>query len=384
MKLKKTIILINFLLAFLTCKKENKNLDNDISYTKNYLSIQWVEDYTNKLVYNDKEKEEINDKIKELVKEGVKLHKIQNFTEAIFNFKLSIDLFPTAEAYFHFGNSLFSLNQLEDSVLVYEISIKIYNNSFKDTLKQPELLFYNLACVYSRLGNINKAYTNLSMAIEHGYNAFNYLEKDPDLINLRKESDWIKNLNSWKKLYNYNEENLIGLIFNQPPRQGNYIILCKNRTLIRISHILGRNPFYGFERGTWELLKNGDLKFIINEVCYPQYIFTKKEKESNDNLYRGASGFYPPGRPDFSNGCISLKNVKDYKNLFYNFFRIPEDFIEKKRVKNFFKPNQEIYNESEYKYKQIPNEPKACELEYHPTNLEDINIEKLLPLDWIN
>ena len=45
---------------------------------------------------------------------------------------------------------------------------------------------YNLACSYSLLGKINQALDALKAAVELGYTDFEYMDKDPDLDNLRK------------------------------------------------------------------------------------------------------------------------------------------------------------------------------------------------------
>lgn len=46
---------------------------------------------------------------------------------------------------------------------------------------------YNLACSYSLLGEIDDAFKTLKQAIMLGYDDFDYLRRDPDLENLRKD-----------------------------------------------------------------------------------------------------------------------------------------------------------------------------------------------------
>ena len=46
-------------------------------------------------------------------------------------------------------------------------------------------VLYNLACSYSLLNEIPKALAAIEKAIECGYHDFGYLERDPDLENLR-------------------------------------------------------------------------------------------------------------------------------------------------------------------------------------------------------
>ncbi|HYG04079.1 MAG TPA: tetratricopeptide repeat protein [Chryseosolibacter sp.] len=50
--------------------------------------------------------------------------------------------------------------------------------------------FYNLACIYSRQGDINKCFENLDKAVSHGFNSRKDLESDPDLAQLKSDSRW--------------------------------------------------------------------------------------------------------------------------------------------------------------------------------------------------
>ena len=47
------------------------------------------------------------------------------------------------------------------------------------------LTWYNLACSYSLLARVDEALDALHRAVEHGYNDLAYLQKDPDLLNVR-------------------------------------------------------------------------------------------------------------------------------------------------------------------------------------------------------
>lgn len=49
------------------------------------------------------------------------------------------------------------------------------------------VVFYNLACSYSLLNQINDAAEALKKAVELGWRDFRWLQKDPDLENLRKD-----------------------------------------------------------------------------------------------------------------------------------------------------------------------------------------------------
>ncbi len=46
---------------------------------------------------------------------------------------------------------------------------------------------YNLACSYALVNAVDKAFRSIKKAIRLGYNNFEHLEHDPDLINLRQD-----------------------------------------------------------------------------------------------------------------------------------------------------------------------------------------------------
>ncbi|HXG62817.1 MAG TPA: hypothetical protein VNO22_15720 [Planctomycetota bacterium] len=49
------------------------------------------------------------------------------------------------------------------------------------------IAFYNLACSYSNLENLDGAFDALKRAFELGYNDYKHLLKDPDLENVRRD-----------------------------------------------------------------------------------------------------------------------------------------------------------------------------------------------------
>ncbi len=50
-----------------------------------------------------------------------------------------------------------------------------------------ETVYYNLACSYSLLEQVNNAFIALKKAIALGYKDFNHLDNDPDLFHLRDD-----------------------------------------------------------------------------------------------------------------------------------------------------------------------------------------------------
>lgn len=51
-----------------------------------------------------------------------------------------------------------------------------------------EMILYNLACSYSLLQEVDKAFGAVKLALECGYDDLNYLEVDDDLEHLRKDA----------------------------------------------------------------------------------------------------------------------------------------------------------------------------------------------------
>ena len=50
------------------------------------------------------------------------------------------------------------------------------------------LVFYNLACSYSLMNHLDEAFSALRRAVRLGYDDARWLNKDPDLENLRRDS----------------------------------------------------------------------------------------------------------------------------------------------------------------------------------------------------
>jgi Flp pilus assembly protein TadD len=60
--------------------------------------------------------------------------------------------------------------------------------------------YYNLACSYSNLEEVDAAFEALHRAFDLGYNDYRHLLRDPDLVNLRKDRRFKTLLNrQWGK-----------------------------------------------------------------------------------------------------------------------------------------------------------------------------------------
>ena len=56
-----------------------------------------------------------------------------------------------------------------------------------ELLPSDSIVYYNLACSHSLLEDIDRSFEALKKAVKLGYSDFNYLSRDPDLTNLRKD-----------------------------------------------------------------------------------------------------------------------------------------------------------------------------------------------------
>ena len=68
----------------------------------------------------------------------------------------------------------------------YEKGLEI-DLRLKQLRRDDPTVHYNLACSYSLLGRIEDALLSLKRAINLGYEDFDYLLRDPDLENLKKD-----------------------------------------------------------------------------------------------------------------------------------------------------------------------------------------------------
>lgn len=61
------------------------------------------------------------------------------------------------------------------------------------------MVFYNLACSYSLLNQMEPGLEALEKALSLGYDEFKFLMSDPDLENLRKEAQFKKLMEQYRK-----------------------------------------------------------------------------------------------------------------------------------------------------------------------------------------
>lgn len=78
------------------------------------------------------------------------------------------------------GNAYTRCGRIEDGLSIDE--------RLCDLLPDNAIAHYNLACSLSLLGRLDRAIEVLERAIELGYRDFDYLERDPDLENVRRDA----------------------------------------------------------------------------------------------------------------------------------------------------------------------------------------------------
>ena len=85
-----------------------------------------------------------------------------------------------------FAQALVALGDLYTKKGFYEKGLTIDK---KLSILRPEdpYVFYNLACSYSLVNNIDQALIAMQLAIACGYNDLDYLQQDRDLENLRRD-----------------------------------------------------------------------------------------------------------------------------------------------------------------------------------------------------
>ncbi|MHB8581145.1 MAG: protein kinase domain-containing protein [Ignavibacteriaceae bacterium] len=88
-----------------------------------------------------------------------------------------------SRAHIFYANSLAELNRPDEAKLEVNKALELSPN---DTL-----MLYNVACLYSRLGEKSKSLEYLKEAISNGYANYDWLKRDPDLNNIHNEPEYL-------------------------------------------------------------------------------------------------------------------------------------------------------------------------------------------------
>ncbi|MGC8976765.1 MAG: tetratricopeptide repeat protein [Candidatus Ratteibacteria bacterium] len=87
----------------------------------------------------------------------------------------------------NFTEVFLQLSRIYDYLKENKKILKI-DEKIAELLPFDPISYYNLACDYSQLGNLEKSLKNLKIAILLGFKNKKYIKKDPDLRNLRKSN----------------------------------------------------------------------------------------------------------------------------------------------------------------------------------------------------
>jgi tetratricopeptide (TPR) repeat protein len=323
---------------------------------KDYLSYKWAKySFNNFWMKNITDQVKSKDEAAKLNAEGFKLYKGKKDKEALSKYEAAIDLYPTGEFYYNYGNSLSNVKRYEDSIKAYEISLKL-------DPPRPELALYNIACAYSLMNKPDNAYKYLASAVERGYNAFEYIKKDSDMANLRKQPDWETKIKSIKAKANYDESALNGIITEEGPRQPEYFYLCKSGIALTVGGYQIDCDGKGFDRGKWKLV-NGDVKISFQEICSPEYIATAAELKAAESqpMFEGQC---PTGKPKF----IGCKNINPKENY-------SDRNLTREDVRAMFTPTSGEYVPMTFSKFKNGKEPKQCDPNFKVKALKDYIVE---------
>ncbi len=329
---------IIFLFIIFSLFSQNKEFQKP---EKNYLSYSWAFYIKNHPSSDTKPKEETISKSKKIFQEAKKLKESKKTKEAIKKYEEILNDYADGEIYYEFGNALSNFPRLEDSIEAYKIAERL-------GYKRPELVQYNIACSFSRLNKIDEAYKYISFAVDRGYSAFKFIQKDPDMINLRKDPNFEEKITALiPKSIKYTEDDFVGKLEVPTPRLPISYTLCKNGTAIMFSECEK-----GFHRGKWNY-KNGDLIVNWQEDCTEQGIGEANYSSAVCASYKKYKfdGCRKVGEEMSGDGTILSKT-----DIYY--------------LKGIIKP--ETGFDGEYKLIKT-KDPKACDLNFKPKTVKELD-----------
>jgi len=97
-----------------------------------------------------------------------------------------------------FLQALIALGDLYTKVGLHEKGLEI-DKRLSQMQPEDPFVFYNLACSYSLMGDVDQAYSAMKRAFRNGYEDFKYLESDQDLKNLLQDSRFKQYLSKVKR-----------------------------------------------------------------------------------------------------------------------------------------------------------------------------------------
>jgi len=115
---------------------------------------------------------------------GIILYKRGMPDEALSHFEQALRIDPTlVETHNNIGIILFNLGKLYDALNHFESVIRL-NQDYNPSI------YFNIACVYARLSNIEESISWLRKATKMGYNNWDVIKTDKDLKNIRNSEGY--------------------------------------------------------------------------------------------------------------------------------------------------------------------------------------------------
>tara|TARA_R110002096_G_scaffold401386_5_gene598261 strand:- start:15213 stop:16343 length:1131 start_codon:yes stop_codon:yes gene_type:complete len=220
-------------------------------------------------------------KAETLRKEGYALYKSKKDADAVVKYEEALNHWANGELYYQYANSLSNIDRLEDSIKAYDIAMQL-------GYEKPELTLYNTACSYSRLEKAEPAYEYLARAIDRGYNAFKFIEKDPDMKFLRSQPDWKKRIEALvPPEVRLSSDKFVGNLEVMTPRDPELYTLCASGKVHYKSDIANDGSCCGsVSTGTWSV-ETGDLVVTWKETCSSSATGEKKEMGGGCDYFEG-------------------------------------------------------------------------------------------------
>ena len=99
----------------------------------------------------------------------------------------------------NFTNVLLSLGDIYTKKGFYKEGLAV-DKKLIDLLPQDPIVHYNFACSLSLVSELGQSLLQLKRAVLLGYDDFDFIEKDSDLVNLRQTQDYKLFYSNLKKL----------------------------------------------------------------------------------------------------------------------------------------------------------------------------------------
>jgi len=198
------LIMISLLFSYCSSSPTKDEKPNNVEPTANVQKDDPKQKFLDLAYATSKNIKDLSDKsiaskTKALLNEAYVLLKLKKNEESIAKFEEAFEIGTDGEAYYKYGNALSNTMKLEESIKAYDIALELgYEKEYN--------AIYNKGCSYSLLKNEEEAFKNILLAVDRGYTAIPYMEKDPDLSYIRSLPEWKSKYKEIKKHAKEREE----------------------------------------------------------------------------------------------------------------------------------------------------------------------------------